>query len=249
MNCTLLATVVSLLVGGTLVSERLLHTSFEKHTYTVGQPLDGQDGWTALVGVNAAKIARGHHVASSGRQAIRCFGADLEHLPSQFLYDGAWEKVVPFDPITTPSEVRVKADVRLDGPDTGNGPADDLVSANLYARNGSGRSAFMFLSSTGNAYAFANSDQGSAGYRFETPIQLGEYVELAITLNYATHVATFEVDGHEIGQLPFGGVGEQWRGALLEMGAYDDPLYVDHTLYTAYWDDLSVQARPVGCRH
>ncbi len=38
------------------------------------------------------------------------------------------------------------------------GPADDMVSANLYARNGVGRSAFMFLSSTGNVY------DGEAGW-------------------------------------------------------------------------------------
>jgi len=66
--------------------------------------------------------------------------------------------------------VRVEADIRLDGPDTGNGPGDDLLSANLYARNGVGRSAFFYVSSNGNAYAFANSENGSAGYRFETPI-------------------------------------------------------------------------------
>lgn len=249
MHAPLLAAIGSLLLAGSAAIGSLYHTGFESHDFTAGQPLAGQDGWTALVGANAAQIARGRRFTSSGRQAVRCLGGDLEHLPSQFLYDGAWEQVVPLDPGSQPSVIRVKADVRLDGPDTGSGPAEDMVSANLYARNGAGRSAFLYLSSTGNVYAFANSDQGSAGYRFETPVELGEYVELAITLDYRTHVATFEVDGDEIGTLPFGGAGEQWRGVLLEMAAYDDPQFVDPTLYTAYWDDVSVQIRGAGCGH
>jgi len=54
--------------------------------------------------------------------------------------------------------VRVQADIRLDGPDTGDGPGADLLSANLMARNGTHQSAFFYLSSNGNAYANAFSD-------------------------------------------------------------------------------------------
>lgn len=244
MNCTILAAFGSLLAGGALAFGMLFHTGFENHDYAAGLPVAGQDGWVGIESADAAEVVSGKVFASSGRQAIRCWGGDLDHFPAWSLYDGAWEQVVPFDPTVQPSQVRVSADVRLDGPDTGTGPGADMLSANLYARNGVGRSAFLYLSSNGCVYAFANSDQGNAGYRFETPIEIGEYVELAITLDYGTHMATFEVDGDVIGSLPFGGAGEQWRGVLLEMAAYDDPQYVDPTLYTAYWDDVSVLARP-----
>jgi hypothetical protein len=252
MNCTIFATLGSLLAGGTLAFGMLFHTGFENHDYTVGQPLAGQDGWVALASANAAVVVGDHNEASSGRRAVRCWGGDLEDFPSSFLYDGVWEQVVPFDPITNPCEVRVEADVRLVGPDTGTGPGDDLVSANLMARNSVGlhRSPFMYLSSNGNVYAGSESDQGNAYYRFETPIRFGEYNELAMTLNYLTHIATFEVNGREIGSLPFGGAGEQWHGVLLEMAAYDDPNYVDPTLYTGYWDNVRVISRPASrCRH
>jgi hypothetical protein len=99
--------------------------------------------------------------------------------------------------------VWVQADVRLDGPDTGEGPGADLLSTNLVARNGPSRSARFFLSSNGNAYANANSETaGQQLYEFETPIRLGAYNRLAITLNYRTHLATFEVNGKTIGSLP-----------------------------------------------
>lgn len=252
MNCTMIAALGSLLAGGTLAFGMLFHTGFEDHDYTVDQPLAGQDGWVGLASANAAMVVGGHQNASSGRRAVSCWGGDLDDFPSSFLYDGAWEQEVPFDPSTRPSEVRVQADVRLDGPDTGTGPGDDLVSANLMARNSVGLnlSPFMYLSSNGNVYAGSGSDQGNAYYQFETPIRFGRYNELAMTLNYLTHICTFEVNGRVIGSLPFGGANEQWHGVLLEMAAYDDPNYVDPTDYTGYWDNISVTSRPAGrCHH
>jgi len=242
MNTMFFAAVGSLLVGATAGFGMLYHTGFETSEYKAGLPLDGQDDWSTLLSPNGAIVVEGHATACSGRRAISCWGGgDLEKVDG--LLDGSWEQVIDFDPITNPCEVRVEADIRLDGPDTGSGPGDDLASANLYARNGRGRSAFFFLSSNGNAYAFANSSNGSLGYKFETPIKQGAYNHLAITLNYCTHFATFEVNGKAIGSLPFGGAGEQWRGVLLEFAAWDDSSF-DPTLYTGYWDNIAVRANP-----
>jgi hypothetical protein len=231
----------SLLIGSGSHFGQLYFSSFEWCDYQVDEPLDGQDGWTALVSPNAAEVVDGRSTAALGRRAVACWGGgDLEDVGGGLL-DGAWEQVIDFDPITNPAIVRVEASVRLDGPDTGSGPNDDLASANLYARNGAGRSAFFYLSSNGNAYAFANSSSGSQGYKFETPIRLGAYNHLAITLDYLTHVATFEVNWVTVGSLPFGGDGEKFRGVLLEFAAYEPLLDVE--LYTGYWDNVSVRAK------
>lgn len=245
MNTVLLAALGTAALGAFSFGT-LFHSSFETPDYVAGQPLDGQDGWVTLLAPNAAWIVDGPATAVSGRRAIECRGGgDLANLG--WILDGAWEQPIDFDAITDPCVVRVEADVRLDGPDTGTGPNDDLVSANIYARNGIGRSAFMYISSNGNAYAFANSElYGSAAYEFETPIVLGAYNHLAITLDYGTHIATFEVNRVTVGSLPFGGSGEEFIGTLLEFGAYNDPNYVDPTLYTGYWDNVSVRVRPAN---
>jgi hypothetical protein len=231
----------SLLIGSGSHYGLLYVSSFERSEYQVDEPLDGQDGWTALVSPDAAVVVDGWRTAALGRRAIACWGGGPLEDVGGGLLDGAWEQVIDFDPITTPAIVRVEASVRLDGPDTGSGPNDDLASANLYARNGAGRSAFFYLSSNGNAYAFANSASGNQGYKFETPIKQGAYNHLAITLNYLTHMATFEVNCVTVGSLPFGGAGEQFRGVLLEFAAYE-PL-LDPTLYTGYWDNVLVRAK------
>lgn len=239
MTCAALGT---LLLVGTPTAGFLYFTSFETADYRANQPLDGQAGWSALLSPNAAVVVSDRSTAALGRQSVQCWGGgELEDVGGGLL-DGAWEQVIPFDPITQPHVVRVEADVRLDGPDTGTGPNDDLVSANLYARNGAGRSAFFFLSSTGEAFAFANSEAGPRGYEFQTPIRRGAYNHLAITLNYRTHIATFEVNWQVVGSLPFGGAGEAFRGVLLEFAGFS-PL-VDITQYTGYWDNVLVWARP-----
>jgi len=225
----------------------LYQTTFETPDFEVDKLLVGQDEWRALDASFAAPVVvQGHDVACSGRHAVKCWAGDLKVMapPYEYLYDGNWDRPIDFDAVTNPAEVRVEADVRLDGPDTGQGPNDDLCSANLMARNGSHQSAFFYLSSNGCAYANAfSTTQGDNWYKFETPIKLGAYNHLAITLNYRTHMATFEVNRKTIGSLPFGGEGEFFKSPLLEMAAWNDPSF-DHTKYTAYFDNVSVRAKP-----
>ena len=133
--------------------------------------------------------------------------------------------------------------------DTGSGPANDLLSANLYARNGVGGSAYMYSSSTGEVFCFADGVSGSSGYQFATPVTLGQYSTLAITLDYATHLAAFEVNGVTVGILPFGGsASEFFRGATLEFAALDAPAVIDPSLYTGHWDNLVILAMPSVAR-
>lgn len=220
----------------------LFKANLETPDYTAGLPLDGQDGWVGLASVDAAEVVAGHAIARSGRRAIRCWAGDLE--VSGGYYDGAWDRPIQFDALTIPAEVRVEADVRLDGPDTGSGPQDDLASANLYARNGRHRGAWFYLSSTGAAFANSYTENEEHWYQLETPIQVGAYNHLAITLDYLTHLATFEVNHVKVGQLPFGGSGEQFQGVLLELATVIEYPNFDPLAYTGYWDNISVRAKP-----
>ena len=244
IGCVLVA---SLLAFAASHWGNLYKTTFETPNFEVGKPLHGQDHWVGLDdSFKALEVVEGRFVGASGRRAVRCWAGDLKPLPApyDYLYDGNWDQPITFDAVTNPAEVRVEADVRLVGPDTGTGPNDDLCSANLMARNGSHQSAFFYLSSNGNAYANAfSTTEGDKWYQFETPIKFGEYNRLAITLNYATHMATFEVNGKVIGALPFGGKGERFKSPLLEMAAWRDKSF-DHTKYTAYFDNVAVLAKP-----
>lgn len=250
MNHFGFALITASLLASSASAQLLYFTSFETPNYVVGQPIDGISGWQSFISPLAPQIVNGRSTASWGRRALQCWGGSPNLETTQGLLDGAWYQALSLPPwYQGNARVHVQCDVRLDGPDTGTGPNDDLVSANLYARNGVGGSAFMYVSSTGDVYCFSGSVGGSAGYAFPTPVTLGEYVNLGITLDYSTHMATFSVDHQDIGSLPFGGQAtEQFAGAILEFAAYDNPLYVDPSLYTGSFDNLLVYALP-GCHH
>jgi len=246
MNRSLLPVLAVALAASAAHAQMLYHAGFETPNYLAGQSIDGIDGWFSFISPLAPVVVRDPAQARSGRNSLTCWGGDPDLGTTQGLLDGAWAQTVLLNPAWGGSAiVRVQCDVRLDGPDTGNGPANDLVSANLYARNGVAGSAFMYVSSTGDVYCFANSTVGNAGYQFATPITLGQYNRLAITLDYSMHLAAFEVNGVTVGVLPFGGQAtEFFRGATLEFAAVDDPLWVDPTLYTGSWDNLAILAIP-----
>lgn len=242
-----LAACFALAAFATIANAQLLYlTGFETPDYVIGQTIDGVDNWFSAISPNAPAVVGNRALASSGRQALQCWGGSADLQSTQGLLDGAWAQPMTLDPAWQQKAiVRVQCDVRLDGPDTGSGPNDDLVSANLIARNGVGGSASMFLSSNGNVYCNSSSTGGSVFYAFETPIVLGEYSTLAITYDYAAHLAAFEVNGVTVGVLPFGGSPtEAFRGVFLEFAALDAPQIVDPSLFTGYWDDILVIAKP-----
>ncbi len=249
MNRLSLALIASTLCAVSAQAQWLNFTSFETPNYVVGQSTEGVGGWTTLLSPQANEIVNGHATASSGRRALSVWGGSPNLTPIGGLLDGAWRRDVTVPAAYAQTAiVHVQCDVRLDGPDTGTGPNDDLLSANLYARNGSGQTPFMYLSSTGEVFCFANSSSGSTGYAFQTDVGLGHYARLAMTLDYTSHVCTFWVNYHIVGQLPFGGAAtERFEGPILEFAAYDNLAYVDPSLYRGYWDNLLVVSFP-GCR-
>ena len=229
-------------------AQALFLTSFETPNYIAGQSIDGIDNWISAISPNAPVVVSDPSLASAGRRALQCWGGSPDLESSGGLLDGAWAHPVTFNPPWAQQAlVRVQADVRLDGPDTGTGPNDDLVSANLIARNGVNQSATMFLSSTGQVFCNSSGVAGSFFYQFATPVPLGQYSRLAIIYDYSTHLAAFEVNGIIVGVLPFGGgATEHFNGVFLEFAAYDNPSVVDPSLYTGYWDKVMIVAAPVN---
>lgn len=227
-------------------AQALYLTGFETPNYLVGQTIDGVDNWFSAISPNAPAIVRNPALARSGRHALQCWGGSPELESDGTLLDGAWAQPMTLDPAWAHTAVvRVQCDVRLDGPDTGTGPNDDLVSANLIARNGVGQSASMFFSSTGQVFCNSSGTGGAVFYQFATTVPLGGWARLAITYDYRTHLAAFEVNGVTVGALPFGGgANEAFRGVFLEFAAYDNPAVVDPALYTGYWDNVFVIAKP-----
>jgi hypothetical protein len=249
MHRLLLPVLALALSAGTAEAQFLYLSGFEGSQFVNGQSIDGVDGWTSLISPDAIEIVRSHAEASTGRKSLQCWGGDPDLQATQGLLDGAWTRTASVHPAwAARAVVHVQCDVRLDGPDTGNGPANDLVSANLYARNGVGGTPFMYISSTGDVFCFSGSVGGSAGYQFPTPVALGQYHRLAMRLDYSLHLVAFSVDGVTVGVLPFGGQAtEAFNGAILEFAAVDAPLYVDPSLYTGHWDNLVMLAWP-ACR-
>ena len=237
------------LLAGTCAFGLLYFTSFESSKYEADKQLVGQAGSTGLQTPDAAKVVKGRLTARTGRKAVECWAGDLDPLPApnDWLVLGAWEKLIDFDTPKVPAVVHVRADVRLVGPDTGAGPGNDLLSANLMARNakalGARRAPWFYLSSNGSVYANAHSESGSQFYKFETPIKNGAWNRLRMALNYKTHMCDFFVNGKKIGALEFGGTGERFTSVLLEMAAWNHPSF-DVKPYKAYWDNVVAWAEP-----
>jgi len=236
------------LAAGPTSAQILFHTGFETPNYVVGQSIDGVDNWFSFISPDANQIVDGRATASwLGRRAVRCWGGSPDLQTTQGLLDGAWAQPAAVNPAYGQNViVHVQCDVRIDGPDTGTGPQNDLVSANLIARNGVGGSAYMWMSATGEVFCSAESAGGSNWYAIAVPIHLGRYATLGMTLDYTNHMVTFSVNYHPVGSLPFGGQpGEAFAGAILEFAAYDNPAVIDPSLYTGYWDNLWMVAVPV----
>src|SRR4029077_5153870 len=172
--------------GGTIYT-----TGFENPPFTAGSQLVGQDGW---VGVNslgsscpvdclspkAAVVSTDLYF--SGLQSVRVLGQDLVH--QGFLntltggyYDaiGSYRKPVTCDPAAGFPIVRVKANVRIDGPNTPPGgdanacvpgkfvPCKNFFSASITARAGSTANTTagigeLAISSDGKAYGYSGDD-------------------------------------------------------------------------------------------
>jgi hypothetical protein len=228
----------------------LYTTGFEPPTFTAGNPVAGQDGWSAPIGAAAGAIATNN--PRSGAQALQVSGRLLEN-DGEGTVAGDYGRELRYDTQANRTPLLVlRADVRLDGPSTagmnrGTIPPvlDDLISANIAALDGNNAViAFMYFSSNGNAYA--GNGAGANGYQFPTPVTLGQYATLGMDVNFATRATTFSVNGRVLGTLPFPTtVQSNTFGVFdLSVAAYADRSIINPDPYTGYFDNYSVQAVP-----
>lgn len=239
------ALAVLVLASGPLTAQAdpVYETSFESPTFTAGNALNGQDGWTAEFSPSAALISTQN--PASGLQDVRVAYSALEDNRDFGVFIGTYRRDLPIDAIASGRPiVTVQAAVRLDGPSTnsGGGTADDRVSANLIVYSETEELlGLMLLSSNNNVYVFAT---GLPDYSFATPVTLGAYHTLAQRFDFQAGTISYLVDGVVIGTNVIPTAAGRGLGfALLDTEALDDGS-VNPANYTAYFDDFQATAVP-----
>lgn len=226
-----------LLVGGLhpASGQVIYRTEFEPKTYLDNTALVGQDGWIAPPPFSPAAAVITSDKPKQGKQTLRIFGEDLEH--QDFIneatggyYDalGSYRRPVNFDTGNSDT-IRISAHVRVDGPQTATG--NNFFSAGI---SGRAESLFegepshasvgeMFISSDGHAYAVSGNENVPtllAG----VPVTLGEWHNLAVVADFATHTSAFYVDDVLLTTVAWD-PSEEYTGVLLRgaLHAYTAP--------------------------
>jgi hypothetical protein len=222
----------------------LVYTGFESAEFATGMPVDDRGGWLGLWAPGASTVVESG--PESGRRCVQ-FRGDRLGFARPGLVAGTIGPALSFDPVAAARPlVRFSAGVRLDGPDTGSGPEDDLLSANLFVVNDADQvMGGFFVSSNGTIYAFA---RGGQDYLFPTPYLAGTYVRLTIDIDFDTMTETFSVDGLPIGTVDLDPLrtlrSTRLATLALELAALDDSYVLDRSLYTARFDNVFVLAAP-----
>jgi hypothetical protein len=190
--------------GDSCPSGTIYATGFENPPFTAGSQLVGQDGWGPPVppfSPSAAVISNDLYFA--GLQSVRVAGTDLVHQDfinslTNGYYDaiGSYRKPVTCDPAAGFPIVRVKANVRIDGPNTPPGgdanacvpgkfvPCNNFFSASITARAGSTANTTagigeLAISSDGKAYGYSGDDNVTT-FLASRPVKLGEWHTLSV---------------------------------------------------------------------
>jgi hypothetical protein len=254
------ATVMALPLLAALTPARgqvIYRADFEAPTFVADLPLAGQDGWIAPppFSPNAAVITT--NKSHRGEQTVRVLGADLVH--QDFLgpltggyYDalGSYRHNVDYDTGGTKA-VMVSARVRIDGPRTPKGT--NFFSASIATRTtltdgstaGTGELA---LSSDGNAYGYSGNENAPT-LLAHTRAKLGEWHELTVVVDFASHTYSFFVDDDYLGSFAFdtnNGPGVDYttvfkRGSLLAY-AGPDTATLKKADYSAHYDHFVIAA-------
>jgi len=230
-------------------------TGFEPPTFVANTPLVGQDGWGAPppLSPNAAMVTTDK--PRQGKQTVHVLGADL--VPQDFIngatggyYDaiGSYRRSVNYD-TGNAQTVRISAHVRIDGPTTTTG--NNFFSAGIAGRaestfNGDPSSASvgeLAVSSDGHAYAYSGNDLVPT-FLGSTPIKLGQWHELSVVADFATHTSTFYVDEVLLAAFSWD-PGELYTGVLLRgsMLAYAAPDTATNQKadYASHYDKFTIK--------
>lgn len=226
----------------------IYQTGFEPPTFTADQPVQYQDGWLSYWFGSVQPIIVSTENPRDGVQCLKFSSVNT----------------ICFRPILTetaadpPLRLEVRADVRLDGPQTGTGgtPEEDILSANLIVRgllpNGNVLAlGGFFVSSAGRIWAYTPGEFGSV-YHYSVPVTFGAYHSLLLRVDFLALTVTYVVDGVELGSTPFfwaAVMSEQIYAGELQLAGPNQPINTpeityDPANYTAYFDNFSVEALP-----
>ncbi len=242
----------SAFVAESASADQLYQTGFEAPTFTAGQTVDGQGGFAISTldpanpkgNLNSVTVTTDQ--PHSGSQAL-LFNPTLftdsppPNGPGFFAATAGvttnYDAIAMGNPVVT-----LEAWVRLDGPVTPDTPghpfSGDLVSINLEAILGDGSYFSTYLSSNGSVIAF------TTDHDFSTPVALGVYHDLTVTLDFANRTSTFGVDGTALGTIAFDPsvTSTVLSSAQLTMYNVAPPTLLSD--YSAHVDDFSVRAVP-----
>ena len=209
----------------------LYQTDFEPPAFAPGA-FDAQHGWSQRIGQpNGATIST--LAPASGVQALRNDGALMAPVTGR-----PWSGVLTMYAINynvnehhTPV-LDIEADVRLDGPNSGNGPG---VKANLVALGvtpyGTAGLAFNGLASDAAVYSVHGAS---------APAALGRYQHLGLRLDFTHQTAEYFLNGVSFGIEPFRDTKRAVELFAVRLDLVGDPAVAAQ--YTAFYDNLVVKA-------
>ncbi len=177
----------------------IYQTGFEPPTFTADQPVRDQDGWLSYWFGNAQPIRVSTENPRDGTHCLRFKSVNTT----------CFRPILTETAANPPLRLEVRADVRLDGPQTGTGgtPEEDILSANLLAvgllPNGNVLTlGGFFVSSAGRIWAYTPGEFGSV-YHYSVPVTFGAYHSLLLRVDFLALTVTYVVDGVELGSTPF----------------------------------------------
>ncbi len=235
----------SLLAAAQAHAATLYSTGFESPGFASGSQLVGQDGWIVgapFLSPNAPVISNTQ--AHAGTQAVRVRGQDMVHADQvgpELDAVGAYRRPVNYDTAAAGTPItQITASVRLDGP-VG---TDDFFSVNIGARSGDGNVGEISISSDGFVYGYSGNVINPT--LFSTPVTLGVWHLLGVTVDYDANLYSFSVDGASFGPYPFepGFTSDVLvRGSMLSYARPDAGTNL-RSNYTAWVDNFSITAVP-----
>jgi len=224
-------------------------TGFENPPYAVGSQLQGQDGWASgnppFLNPTAASITNA--TAFAGTQSLQIPGAALGTFAETDPYASVSPNahVVNFDATAAGLPiVKVRADVRIDGP--GQLTPGTNFAASIAAVPSEGRYSELVLSSDGVLYGLSSFGPEALVQPIGNP--LNAWHALEITIDFSAHAYTFRYDATSFGPFPFtpsGGADQLLRGSIVTYALPDDAgAGFARADYTARFDNFSITAVP-----
>jgi hypothetical protein len=169
----------------------LYETGFEPPTFVAGQPLAGQDGWSAYADENVQAATATAENALSGTQSAKVDGAVMAPYSERDYYTGFYYRGVPFEPTGSGySIVEFSVDVFYV---PGEGGSDARAQVEMYDSQG----GFIgLLSVDSEGVVLGTTEQGE---HLEGSCDVTQWNNFRARIDYVNHSVEFLVNGASLG--------------------------------------------------